>query len=62
MCPMFQKAKLKMPEFGVKTGLSIKKVSTEKMRDLIVLQIYLAHWTKLRMYKTLGKTGMWKCW
>lgn len=41
--PHFKRPKLRMPEFGARTDLLIKKVSTEKMGHLIVPQIYLAH-------------------
>lgn len=32
------------------------------MRDPTVPQIYLAHWTRLRVFKVFGGAGRWKWW
>lgn len=58
----FKRPKLNMPEFGVKESLLIKKAPTEKMGDLIMSQIHLAHWRRLRNFKGVGETIMQKCW
>lgn len=58
----FKRLKFKRLEFRVKKGLLIEKVTAEKMGNLMVPQIHLAHWTRLRVFKGLGGTGMQQCW
>lgn len=58
MYPMLQRPKLKMSEFGVKQCLWVKKMPTKKMGGLIVAQIHLAQWTRLRVVKGLGADGL----
>lgn len=49
-----------MSEFGVMKGLLIE-MPPEKLGYLIVPQIHLICWTRLRVFKKFGGTGMWKC-
>ena len=52
----FERPKLKISEFGVRKVLLIEKAPTRKMGDLMVPQIHLACWTRLKVFKGLGGT------
>lgn len=41
-------------EFGVRKGVLVEKVPTEKMGHLVMLWIHLAHWTRLRVFRGRG--------
>lgn len=49
-----------MSEFGVMKGLVIE-MPPEKLEYLMVPQIHLTCWTRLRVFKRFGGTDMWKC-
>lgn len=56
----FEKPKLKTSKFGVREGLLVKKVPTEKREDLTVTQIHISLWTRLRDFEERG--GIQKDW
>ena len=60
LCPILQKAKTQHVWVWSKEKF-IEKTPT-KMGDLLVLQIHLARWTRPRVFKGLGGTGMRKGW
>lgn len=50
MCPVVQKAKLKMSEFGVR-HLLFEKAPTEKVGLLLAPQVHLACCTRVNIFK-----------
>lgn len=54
--PYASKGQNSKQQFVVKKVSLIEKVSAEKMEDLMVLEIHLAPWTRLRAFKGLGGT------
>ena len=62
VCLMLQKAKTQMSEFGVRKGLLMEKVPTERLGDLMMPQIHLACCTRSRVLKGLGQQVYERCW
>lgn len=54
--PYASKGQNSKQQFVVKKVSLIEKVSAEKMEDLMVLEIHLAPWTRLRAFTGLGGT------